>query len=93
MKCMFMGYAANHAGNVYRMLNLKTRKVIITRNVKWLKASDENESKNVREETKDDEEFELEVENLTMNQMMKLSRIMTRKLKKIVKKKPRLILQ
>ena len=30
--------------------------------MKWLKASDESESKNVREETKDDEEFELEVE-------------------------------
>ena len=35
--CMFVGYAANHAGNVYRMLNLKSGKVLITRDVKWLK--------------------------------------------------------
>lgn len=34
-KCIFLGYAANHAPNVYRMWNLRTAKVMITRDVKW----------------------------------------------------------
>ena len=34
---MFLGYTANHTGNVYRMLNLETKKVPITRDIKWLK--------------------------------------------------------
>jgi len=34
-KCMFLGYAANHAANVYRMYNMSTGKVMITRDVKW----------------------------------------------------------
>ena len=32
---MFLGYADNHASDVYRMLNLTTNKVIITRDVTW----------------------------------------------------------
>ena len=32
---MFLGYADNHAGDVYRMLNLSTNKVIQTRDVTW----------------------------------------------------------
>ena len=35
--CMFVGYAKNHAGNVYRMLNLKTNRIILTRDIIWLK--------------------------------------------------------
>ncbi|MFM8622589.1 MAG: reverse transcriptase domain-containing protein, partial [Holophagaceae bacterium] len=34
-KCLFLGYAANHAGNVYRVWVLKTEKVLITRDIKW----------------------------------------------------------
>ena len=34
--CVFLGYAAGHDGKTYRMLNLKTRKVLLTRDVKWL---------------------------------------------------------
>lgn len=33
--CMFLGYAKDHAGGVYRMLNLQTRKVWLTRDVYW----------------------------------------------------------
>ena len=33
---MFLGYAAGHDGKTYRMLNLKSRKVLLTRDVKWL---------------------------------------------------------
>lgn len=36
IKCMFLGYAAHHAGNVYRMWDLRTKRVLITRDVKWL---------------------------------------------------------
>jgi len=35
-KCMFLGYAKDHAPNVYRMLNMRTGKVIITRDIKWI---------------------------------------------------------
>ena len=34
--CLFLGYAADHPEDTYRMLNLETKKVIITRDVKWL---------------------------------------------------------
>ncbi len=37
---MFLGYAANHAGNAYRVLNLKTNKVLITCDVRWLNTLD-----------------------------------------------------
>ena len=33
---MFLGYATDHPEDIYRMLNLETKKVIITRDVKWL---------------------------------------------------------
>jgi hypothetical protein len=40
IKCLFLGYAANHAGNVYRVLNLETKMVMISHDVKWLKTFD-----------------------------------------------------
>jgi hypothetical protein len=36
-ECMFLGYADNHANDVYRFLHLKTTKVILSRDVIWLK--------------------------------------------------------
>ena len=33
--CIFVRYAKKHAGNVYRMLNVKTNAVIVTRDVYW----------------------------------------------------------
>ena len=35
--CLFIGYDANHPEDTYRMLNLETKKLIIIRDVKWLK--------------------------------------------------------
>ena len=32
---MFVGYAQNHAGDVYRMLDIKTKKVPVSRDVTW----------------------------------------------------------
>ena len=37
--CMWLGYAKNHPAGTYRVLNLKTRKVIITRDVLFLRRS------------------------------------------------------
>jgi hypothetical protein len=34
--CLFLGYSANHAVDVYRMLNLETRRVIHTRDIIWM---------------------------------------------------------
>ena len=35
--CLFVGYAKNHMGNVYRMYNLRTKKVWLTQDVQWTK--------------------------------------------------------
>jgi Reverse transcriptase (RNA-dependent DNA polymerase) len=35
--CIFLGYAKDHAPNVYRMLKLDTNAIIITRDIIWLK--------------------------------------------------------
>jgi hypothetical protein len=34
--CMFVGYSVDHANNVYRMLNLDTKGIINSRDIKWL---------------------------------------------------------
>ena len=34
--CLFVGYADDHSGEVKRMMNLKTRKIFLTRDIKWL---------------------------------------------------------
>jgi transposase InsO family protein len=33
--CVFVGYARNHAGNVYRMINMKTGRALVTRDIQW----------------------------------------------------------
>jgi Reverse transcriptase (RNA-dependent DNA polymerase) len=34
--CMFVGYATNHAGDVYYMFNPTTEKILVTRDIVWL---------------------------------------------------------
>ena len=34
--CMFVGYADDHAGDVYRFLNIHTKRIIMSRDVRWL---------------------------------------------------------
>jgi hypothetical protein len=34
--CLFLGYSKNHAADVYRRLNLETRKEIHTRDIIWM---------------------------------------------------------
>ena len=33
---MFVGYADHHAGDVYRFINIQTKKVILSRDTQWL---------------------------------------------------------
>ena len=33
---MFVGYADDHAGDVYRFMNVQTKKIIMSRDAKWL---------------------------------------------------------
>ena len=33
---IFVGYADDHAGNVYRFINIQTRKIILSRDIQWL---------------------------------------------------------
>ena len=35
IKCVFVGYADDHAGDTYRMYNPETGKVILSRDIKW----------------------------------------------------------
>ena len=34
--CMFVGYPKDHAADTYKMFNLQTKKVIMSRNIIWL---------------------------------------------------------
>ena len=34
--CRFVGYAEDHAGDVYRFLNIHTKRIIMSRDVRWL---------------------------------------------------------
>ena len=34
--CMFVGYADNHSGDVYRFLNIHTKRIIMSRDARWL---------------------------------------------------------
>ena len=33
---MFVGYADDHAGNVYRFLNVQTKRINMSRDARWL---------------------------------------------------------
>ncbi|MFN7263265.1 MAG: reverse transcriptase domain-containing protein [Cyanobacteriota bacterium] len=59
IKCLFLGYAANHAGNVYRVLNLATNMVMISRDVKWLNTFNIHDGKNENVQNLDDEDDHL----------------------------------
>ena len=34
--CMFFGYADDHSGDVYRFLNIHTKRMIMNRDARWL---------------------------------------------------------
>ena len=33
---IFVGYADDHAGNVYRFINIQMKKIILSRDIQWL---------------------------------------------------------
>ena len=54
-KCLFMGYAKNHAGDVYRMLDPLTKRIKTSRDTKWMKTFDwRDEAKELTDEDKED---------------------------------------
>ena len=57
---LFVGYCDNHAENIYRMLNPKTKKISITRNIKWLNRM-YNVKRGIETSEKTDTELELEI--------------------------------
>ena len=34
--CMFVGYTEDHSGDVYRFLNIHTKRILMSRDVRWL---------------------------------------------------------
>ena len=58
---MFVVYCTNHAENTYRMLNPKTKKISITRKIKWLNRM-YNDKSNRRFKTSERVDAELELE-------------------------------
>ena len=53
---IFVGYADDHAGKVYRFINVQTKKIILSRDVQWLNLfwkqykTRNNDSRNIVEE-------------------------------------------
>ena len=70
MKAMFVGYADNHAGNVYRFVNLKTKRVILSRDITWMNKlygdiygqRDVGKRYNLKDNTSEDKFIEIETE-------------------------------
>lgn len=64
-QCMFLGYADNHAGDVFRFLNLQTHRVILSRDVIWLNKlyAEHNHIERIKEINLDDDADGSETEN------------------------------
>ena len=67
MPCMYLGRADNHSNDVYRFLNLKTNRIMLSRDVQWLNKSYGDwkgiTNINIREVSKeldDDDDYEWE---------------------------------
>ncbi len=65
---MFVGYPGNHAHDVFRLVNLQTNRIVLSRDVQWLNVK-WTEHKNIRrsttimEEEIDEEDVDEEEEN------------------------------
>ena len=55
--CMFVGYTTKHAGDVYRMLDLDTKRITTSRDIRWLDKSysEWNKEKPIETEDNDNE--------------------------------------
>ncbi len=47
---VFCGYSINHSGNVYQMLHLQTKTIILSRDIKWLNRFMDKENSTIKEE-------------------------------------------
>ena len=54
---IFVGYADDHAGNIYRFINIQTKKIILSRDVQWLNSFWNQYKKRKDESKKSVEEF------------------------------------
>ena len=59
--CVFMGYTENHSGDVYRMLNLSTNTIILSRDIIWLKKMYKDWIKSKQSTIYDEDESEIEL--------------------------------
>jgi hypothetical protein len=59
---MFMGYSSNHAHDVYRMLNIETKKIINSRDIVWMNKvyKDWKDQKDKKKSEVDDEDNAVE---------------------------------
>ena len=66
---IFVGYADDHAGNVYRFINIQMKQIILSRDVQWLN-SFWKEYKKRRDDSKqlDDEFYLHEEDDLTQDE-------------------------
>ena len=69
---IFVGYPDDHAGNVYRLINIQTKKIILSRDVQWLnsfwnkyKKQKDNSKKFVDEFFQNDEDDQTQEESET----------------------------
>ena len=65
--CMFVGYALNHASDCYRMYDQNTKRVHVTRDVRWLERmyfDTEGKVKLNNESEIDDDDLDIEIETL-----------------------------
>jgi len=47
--CIFVGYTNDHAGNVYCMFNLQTKRIWVTHDIRWIKSHTATEIKKTKE--------------------------------------------
>ena len=76
---IFVGFADDHAGNVYRFINIQTKKIILSRDIQWLNSfwkeykKSDNSKKLVDEFYPNDEDdqtqAESEIEEITENKI------------------------
>ena len=61
IKCIFLGYADDHSGDVYRFYNMRTGRVILSRDVIWINktySEHENQTAGLEQYYNDDDEEE-----------------------------------
>jgi hypothetical protein len=73
--CMFMGYSSNHAHDVYRMLNIETKKIINSRDIVWMNKvyKDWKDQKDKKKSEVDDEDDAVEPNIQAANKTQKES--------------------